>query len=146
MTTDDVPEPGAAVLVPGTTVDECPRCGAPEAIAHLVVGLLVPPVGMSYDDLVASMRLRRTLAVGCTVNGPTLPAYGCTSCGAEFDADGQRTGPDDETLDARRSARRARPAQPSQPVAPDDGTARRRAGNAVRRVVTRRSTRSRARG
>lgn len=143
MMSDDSPAPGAAVLAPGTTVDECPRCGAPEAIVRLVVGLLVPPAGTSYDDLEASMRRHRERAIGCCVGGPTMPAYGCTACSAQFDEDGQRTGPDDETLDAPRPAR---PAQPAKLETQDDGAARRRAGNAVRRIVTHRSTRGRTRG
>lgn len=128
-------ENGAAAVfvLPGTVEDACPQCGTPEAVWRCLYGLVVPPADMDHHDYVESLARDRIYVAGCC-SRPDL-AYVCRTCWGGFDEAGAIIRPG-------RDVHASPPADPT--AAPAAHVPQ--AGHAVRRVVTRRSTRSRRRG
>ncbi|WP_102507933.1 hypothetical protein [Sanguibacter massiliensis] len=126
------PEP----VLPWDETGECPVCEAAGAVYRYAYGLVVPPGGMSLEDYGLVLERQRVVLAGCDVR-PGV-AYVCRACGSTFDDRGLFVD-EQPSHPGQVGAARARP-----PASPGpDGAG---APGVVRRVVSRRSVRSRRRG
>ena len=135
MSSTDASERPEPVLPWGET-DECPVCEVAGAVCRYAYGLVVPPDGMSLEDYGLMLERQRVVLAGCDV-GRGL-AYVCRTCGSTFDDRGLVV--DEQPSHPWQVG--AAPVRPPESPGPDGAGA----PGAVRRVVSRRSIRTRRRG
>ena len=135
MSSTDASERPEPVLPWGET-DECPVCEAAGAVCRYAYGLVVPPDGMSLEDYGLMLERQRVVLAGCDVRRGL--AYVCRTCGSTFDDRGLVV--DEQPSHPGQVG--AAPARPPASPGPDGAGA----PGAVRRVVSRRSVRTRRRG